>query len=166
MSRASWWRRRRPRASSPTLRVPGRVVRRRRCDFGSAWRPRSLFRTGVPIATFHRPTPAACGAFVGERRVADGDEGGCVRTRKLIRSSGTVSTCRNRHVLPRRAQDHRRACASLFAPFAAGVFARLRRTDKRPGRTSVRIATFRCNAPARCGAFGNAWGIVAGDEGG
>ena len=58
----------------------------------------------VRIAAFGLDAPACCGAFVDERRiVVGGDEGGRV------------------HIIPRRAVAHRRMCASLVGPFAAGV---------------------------------------------
>jgi hypothetical protein len=62
--------------------------------------------------------------------------------------------------LPHRAVGPRRACASLVASFAAGVG--VWNVDD----TGVRIATFRCAAPARCGAFAEERRVVIGDGGG
>jgi len=96
----------------------------------SATRPRAL-HTAVLIATFGRDTPARCGAFVDERRIIAG-EGGAA------------------YIIPRRAVGRRRACASLVASFAAGVPV----CDFwQPSSHGVFIATFRCAAPARGGAF-------------
>jgi hypothetical protein len=36
---------------------------------------KSLFNTGVLVATFHRAAPARCGAFAEARRVVAGDGG-------------------------------------------------------------------------------------------
>jgi hypothetical protein len=70
----------------------------------------------------------------------------------------------------------RRASTSLVASFAAGVAAwdvggrygsrGWRSNGRRPPRTGVRIATFRCNAPARYGVVADERRIVAGERGG
>jgi hypothetical protein len=52
--------------------------------------------------------------------------------------------------------------ASLVASVAAGV----RELDRiAPFRTDVLIATFRCDSPARCGAFADARRIAGGRGG-
>ena len=45
-------------------------------------------------------------------------------------------------------------------------FARLELERIAPLHTGALIATFRCDAPARCGAFADERRVVAGDEGG
>ena len=80
-------------------------------------------------------------------------------------SSGAMPSCRHRHALPRRATGHRRACAPLVAPFAAGV------RDLAPQRIlpfhiGEFIPTSRCDAPERRGAFADERRIVVGDESG
>jgi len=60
--------------------------------------------------------------------------------------------------------DCRRACASLVASFAAGV--RELALERMPGlHTTVPIATFGWDAPARGGAFIDVRRVVVGDEG-
>ena len=114
------------------MRVPGRVVRRGRSGsdvagtVGAGERIAPL-RTGALIATFRCAAPARCGAFADERRIVAGDEGG--------RACG-------------------RACSvSWSRRFAAGVREAGARAPARRDLHRVLIATFRCAAPARCGAF-------------
>jgi len=54
---------------------------------------------------------------------------------------------------PRRAVGHRRACASLVASFAAGAREAGSSNRSLPHRSGALIATVRCNALARRGAF-------------
>jgi hypothetical protein len=80
--------------------------------------------TGALVAAFRCDAPARCGAFADERRIVAGDNGG---------------------------RAYRRARASLGASFAAGV--RELAVERMIAlHTAVRIATFHCAAPARCGA--------------
>ena len=162
-----WQRRRWPRPSSTSVRVRGRVVRRRRLRVEHRRAPRRLPATrallppsrvvtnwsrflpldpvreagartdnalslpGRFIASSHRAAPARGGALADERRVVADDEVG-----------------------------RRRACTSQVASFAAGV-ANWRSNGERSPHTGVLIATFRCTAPARCGAFADERRAVA-----
>ena len=61
---------------------------------------------------------------------------------------------------------HRRACASLVASLAADVAVRRGGAGDTLFAPARLIAAFRCDAPARCGAFGDEWRIVAAMEAG
>jgi len=56
--------------------------------------------------------------------------------------------------------------ASGFGRWRALRYPKLERERIAPCRPGFLIATFRCVAPARCGAFADERRIVAGDEGG
>jgi hypothetical protein len=64
----------------------------------------------------------------------------------------------------RRAVGPRPACLALVASFAA-VVCELDLERIAPFHTGALIATFRCDAPPRCGAFVGERRIVVGDEG-
>jgi len=93
----------------------------------------------VLIATSRCAAPARCGACADERRNA-------ARARAI----------------PRRSVGHRRACASLFASFAAGVaLAGAPTDDCSSHRRAHRRLPFA--APASCGAFADERRVVASD---
>jgi hypothetical protein len=84
-----------------------------------------------------------------------------------VRGPPTSSTyvAASARAIPRRPVGHRRACASLVAPFAA-VVRKLDLERIAPFHTGALIATFHCAAPARCGAFADARRVVGGEAGG
>ena len=120
---------RRPSASSTNVRVPDRVVRRGALRCGTlaahahqsaAWPPNAsrfapfdpfreagagdlLFTSGL-IATFHRATPARCGAFGDARSIVVGDEGAAQNA-----GNGRSSLCS-----PATTRRSRRSSVELF----------------------------------------------------
>ena len=114
------------------------------------------------IATFRCAAPARCGAFADERRIVAGDEGGDVDAdakRASVRSGVQLRFWRTRFSRSSGRQRRRGSRRSIR-------FARLELERITPLHTGALIATFRCAAPARCGAFADERRIVAGDEGG
>jgi len=91
--------------------------------------------------------PAPCGAFVDERRVVVATKaGGCTDARAppWSRSSPRALRC---------------------GTSAGGTVHEARdRMDNRPLHTGALIATFRCAAPAHCGAFADEGRVVAATE--
>jgi hypothetical protein len=113
-------------------------------------------RTDALIATFRCAAPARRRAVADVRRVGGGDEGGGVRTRK--RSSRPLGQCGSADTAP----FGDRVAANGSSSRRAIRFTRPDRELMPPFRTGVLIATFRRDAPARCGALADDARIVAG----
>jgi hypothetical protein len=115
-------------------------------------------------------TPARCGASADERRGRNGSRGWsspafCTSTRSsppsvAKRPRAAARSAMSGASLPGESSMSR---ASLVAPLAANVPQAGARSDDAPRDAGVLIATFRCAAPARCGAFADGRRVVAGD---
>jgi hypothetical protein len=102
---------------------------------------------------FRCDAPARSGAVAEERRVVADDP---------LREAGPRTDAHHPSAL---IAGPPTACASLVASFAAGVLV-WNSGGRYGGHFGVRIATFRCGAPARCGAFVDERRVAVGDGGG
>jgi hypothetical protein len=114
----------------------------------------------VPIAAFRCDSPARCGAFADERRVVGGDEGRRVWTRSA-RPVPSAPLCGHSVLLPSVTWPQRVKVAAVRCGLRGLCSNGLRLVT-----TVALIATFRCDAPARCNAFADARRVLASDGGG
>jgi hypothetical protein len=179
--------------SYTSVRVPGRVVRRGRSavERGRAARRARLeieriklpLHPGVPIATFRCAAPRVAarspmsGASVPARKAA-----ACTDSRAQVASlAAAVASCGARRSVAllragqavlgsarwfwrtlRRSSGSRRIEVSVVRSGPRGWSP----NGYRALHTGLLIATIRCAAPARCGAFADERGIMPGDAGG
>ena len=110
------------------------------------------------VGTFRCAAPARGGAFADERRVVAGDGGGPTK------ADAQLPLAVRRSPTARASVVEWPPKASRFPPLdpvrEAGA-----RTDSAFSAAKL-IAPYRCDAPARCGAFVDQRRVVAGDRGG